>query len=159
MPHASYGPAGVSPPNALANLPSGVIPPGGSPVPVERSLYTIDQIVGESAEYCRQKGLDNNPVEILRFYQTQIIEGRMLEVDDPTHDCSDGETNQIFVNRDTGMEEIKLLTNKRLTLEVQFYGEVGFNNKTQGIVEYYCILLSSEFLLATCLHIDLYFEP
>ncbi|KAL9977064.1 hypothetical protein ACROYT_G014428 [Oculina patagonica] len=51
----------------------------------------------------------------------------MLEVNDPTRDCSEGETNQIFVNRDkvldTGMDEIKLLTNKRLTLEVQFYGE------------------------------------
>ena len=129
---------GVSPPNALVNLPSDVIRPGGSP-PVERSQYTIDQIVRESAEYCRQKGLDNNPVEILRFYQTQIIEGRMLEVDDPSRDCSNGETNQIFVNRDsvldTGMDEIKILTNKCLTLEVQFYGEVGFNIQTQGIIE------------------------
>ena len=130
---------GVSPLDALANLPSGIIPPGGSP-PVESSLYTIAQIVRESAEYCRQKGLDNNPVEILRFYQTKIIEGRMLEVDDPTHDCSEGETNQIFVNRDkvldTGMDEIKILTNKRLTLEVQFYGEVRSNNQTQGIIDY-----------------------
>lgn len=131
---------GVSLPDALANLPSDVILPGGSS-PLERSQYTIDQIVRESAEYCRQKGLANNPVEILRFYQTQVIEGRMLEVDDPTHDCSEGETNQIFVNRDkvldTGMDEIKILTNKRLTLEVQFYGEVGSNNQPQGIIDSY----------------------
>ena len=135
-----------SPPNALANVPSAVIHPGGS-APVERSQYTIDQIVGESAEYCRRKGLDNNPVEILQWYQTQIIESRMLEVDDPTHDCSVGETNQIFVDRDnvldTGMGEIKILTNPRLTLEVQFYGEVGFNNQTQGIIK---LLLHNTFI-------------
>ena len=89
---------GVSPPNAL-----GVIPPSGSP-PMERSQYTIDQIVRDKAEYCRQKGLDNNPVEILQFYQTQIIESRMLEVNDPTHDCSEGETNQIFVNHDKALD-------------------------------------------------------
>jgi len=79
-------PTGVSSPDALINLPSDVIPPGGNP-PVERSQCTIYQIVRESAEYCRQKGFDNNPVEILRFYQTQVIEGRILEVNDLTHDC------------------------------------------------------------------------
>ena len=61
-------------------------------------------------------------------------------MDDPTHDCSDGETNQIFVNRDKvldrGMDKIKILTNKHVTLEVQFYGEVGFINQIQGIIEF-----------------------
>ena len=51
---------------------------------MERSHDTIVQIVRESAEHCRQKGLDNNPVEILRFYHTQIVQGRMLKVNDPT---------------------------------------------------------------------------
>ena len=59
----------------------------------------------------------------------------MLEVNDPTHDCSEGET---------GMDEIKILTNKRLTLEVQFYGEVSSNNQPEGI-SCYCIILSFEF--------------
>ena len=83
---------------------------------MERSHDTIVQIVRELAEHCRQKGLDNNPVEILRFYHTQIVQGRMLKVNDPTRDCSEGETNQTFVNHDnvlvTAMDEIKLLTNK-----------------------------------------------
>lgn len=119
--------SGGIPPAALVHSSSSGSLPDVS-LSVERSHDTIVQIVRESAEHCRQKGLDNNPVEILRFYQTQIIQGRMLEVNDPTRDCSEGETNQIFVNRDnvldTGMDEIKILTNKRLTLEVQFYGEV-----------------------------------
>ena len=55
---------------------------------------------------------------------------------------------RFFVNRDkvldTGMEEIKLLTNKRLTLEVQFYGEVGFNNKSY--TGYHGILLHTTFI-------------
>jgi len=121
--------SGGTPSAALVHSSSSGSLPGVS-LSVEGSHDTIVQIVRESAEHCRQKGLDQNPVEILRCYQTQIIQGRMLEVNDPTCDCSEGETNQIFVNRDkvldTGMDEIKLLTNKRLTLEVQFYGEVRF---------------------------------
>ena len=92
-----------------------------------KSHTAIDEIVKEASEYCRRKGLDNNPVEILRYYQTQIVQGRRLEVEDITV-TDDGETNQIFVDRNnilaTGMDEIKLIANKRLTLEVQFYGEV-----------------------------------
>lgn len=44
---------------------------------------SIDDIVREYSLYCKMKGLDNNPVKVLRYLQSVIIEGRALDVEDP----------------------------------------------------------------------------
>ena len=66
---------------------------------------------------------------VLRYYQSQLVEGRPLEIADPSLGTQ-GMTNQIFVDRlnllETGLDEIKDLDNKRVTLEVQFYNEVKY---------------------------------
>ena len=60
--------------------------------------------------------------------QRKLMKGCHLEIIDPTG-CIDGITNVIMMNRDsclsTGLEEILEVENKFITLEVQFYGEVG----------------------------------
>ena len=71
----------------------------------------------------------NNPVEILRYMQSQLIRGRDLDVKDIGR-CDGGATNYILVDRqqllETAFDEIAALKNKFLTLEVQFYSEVCF---------------------------------
>ena len=69
----------------------------------------------------------NNPVEVLRCLQKEVVVGRPLEIE--SHgDCVDGETSLIMVDRSnllgTAFDDIKELTNLRLTLEVEFNGEV-----------------------------------
>lgn len=90
---------------------------------------TISSIVKEGTLYCKSKGLDNNPVEVLRYFQSKIVEGRSLEIVDPAS-SSEGDTNLVYVDRNdilmSGMDEVKAIQNYRLTLEVQFYGEVIF---------------------------------
>ena len=70
-------------------------------------------------------------MEVLRYLQSVIIEGRALDVEDPDS-ASEGETNQIYVDRNnilvSGMDKIKTIQNYRVTLEVQFYGEVRLTN-------------------------------
>ena len=65
--------------------------------------------------------ISNNPVEILRCMQSQLV------VD--VSRCQDGATSYILVDRQqllqTAFDEISVLPNKFLTLEVQFYDEVG----------------------------------
>ncbi|XP_063400103.1 uncharacterized protein LOC134684725 [Mytilus trossulus] len=68
----------------------------------------------------------NDPVDILRYLQKNIVTGRELEIssiETPT----DGDTNFISVNRqeliETAFDEVGALTDLRPTLEVQFYGE------------------------------------
>lgn len=69
-----------------------------------------------------------NPVEMLRYLQKQLIHGRPLGITDES-DIIDGETNHIFVNRNDvltdGLEEIRDLYDPMLTLNVQFHGEVA----------------------------------
>ena len=92
---------------------------------------SIDDLVRECSVYCKMKGLDTNPVEVLRYLQSVIIEGRALDVEDPDS-ASEGETNQIYADRNnilvSGMDKIKTIQNYRVTLEVQFYGEVRLTN-------------------------------
>ena len=93
-------------------------------------MAVIENIVMQAVLHCKANGLDNNPVEVLRYYQTQLFQGRPLEIEDPTS-ANDGLTNSIFVDRlhllEAGFDEIKAFENKRITLEVQFYGEVMCN--------------------------------
>ena len=81
----------------------------------------------EARHHCKDTGLDNNPVEVLRYFQSQLVQGRPLEIEDETLP-TEGLTNQIFVDRsnllETGFDEIEALDNKQITLEVQFYNEV-----------------------------------
>ena len=77
----------------------------------------------------------NNPVEILKYMQTKLVEGRPLEVEDVT-ECISGATNFVMVDRshliNTGLEEIQHICNEFVTLQVQFYNEVMimvFNSK------------------------------
>ena len=97
-----------------------------------------DIIIGKEIvdiiEHCKTKDL-NNPVEILKYMQTRLVQGRPLEIEDVTQ-CISGATNFIMVDRsdliNTGLEEIQHISNKFVTLEVQFYNEVMimvFNSK------------------------------
>ena len=77
----------------------------------------------------------NNPVEILKYMQTKLVEGRPLEVEDVT-ECISGATNFVIVDRshliNTGLEEIRHISNEFVALQVQFYNEVMimvFNSK------------------------------
>ena len=86
----------------------------------------IDKEIVDITEHCKTKDL-NNPVESLKYMQTRLIQGRHLEIDDVAQ-CISGATNFIMVDRshliNTGLEEIQHISNKFLTLEVQFYNEV-----------------------------------
>ena len=84
--------------------------------------------ISEAIQYCKDSNYDQNPVLILKAMQRKLMKGRPLKIIDPTV-CIDGVTNIIMVNRDsclsTGLEEILEVENRFITLEVQFYGEVG----------------------------------
>ena len=89
----------------------------------EANIYDeINNII----QYCKEQDF-NNPVEILKYLQENLVQGRPLEIADASQ-CIDGETNFIMVDRsnllNTATEEIQHLQNKYLTLEVQFYNEV-----------------------------------
>ena len=67
--------------------------------------------------------------------QTRLVQGRPLETEDVTQ-CISGATNFIMVDRsdlmNTGLEEIQHISNKFVTLEVQFYNKVmimAFNSE------------------------------
>jgi hypothetical protein len=70
-----------------------------------------------------------DPVEILRKLQLEMVKGRPLDIEDITQ-ANEGETNFIMVDRNkllkTAFDEIRVIpsSNLRLTLEVQFYNEV-----------------------------------
>ena len=89
----------------------------------EANIYDeINNII----QYCKEQDF-NNPVEILKYLQENLVQGRPLEIADASQ-CIDGETNFIMVDRsnllNTATEEIQHLQNKFSTLEVQFYNEV-----------------------------------
>lgn len=86
----------------------------------------ICKLVEQTVLYCNDHGI-TDPSEILRYYQKVMVTGRPLcitELNQPI----EGETNFILVDRlnllQTAFDEIKSLKDLRLTLEVQFYGEV-----------------------------------
>ena len=90
-----------------------------------RDINIYDEI-NNIIQYCKEQDF-NNPVEILKYLQEKLVQGRLLEIADASQ-CLNGETNFIMVDRsnllNTATEEIQHLKNKFLTLEVQFYNEV-----------------------------------
>ncbi|KAL9960243.1 hypothetical protein ACROYT_G033677 [Oculina patagonica] len=66
------------------------------------------------------------PTEMLRYLQKKIVTGRPLDVTESS-EILEGETNYITVDRQnilkTTFEELKHVTDPRVTFEVQFYGE------------------------------------
>ena len=82
----------------------------------ETQVLTLDGIVDRVVEYCSQNNI-NNPVEILRCLQKEIVTGQAHEVTDVTQ-CSSGETNFILVDRnkslETAFDELKSHNNYRV---------------------------------------------
>ncbi len=89
---------------------------------------TIDDVVAKVVDTCKTHAIDN-PVEILRCLQQQVVTGRALELES-LEECPEGATNYILINRQdvltTAFDELSTITDFRPTLEVQFYGEVRY---------------------------------
>lgn len=102
----------------------------------------IDVVIPKIVEHCQHSQISNNPVEILRYMQTQLVHGRALDVTNVA-ECETGATSYILVDRkeilETSFDEMEAIANKFLTLEVQFYGEVRNN------IDLAIILLSMNF--------------
>ncbi|XP_077862995.1 uncharacterized protein LOC144345437 [Saccoglossus kowalevskii] len=87
----------------------------------------VDEIVKETVTYCEEKNI-SNPVEILRYFQSKVMIGRPLEVEN-INEYSEGDTSYIIVDRfnllETALDEVSILSSRdlRKTLEVDFYGE------------------------------------
>lgn len=101
-----------------------------SPVTLLPDISTVNSLnIYSIIAQCRAF---ENPIEILKKLQQEIVCGRALEVADESA-ALEGDTNYIFVDRDkileTGMEEIKGIENIRMTLEVKFYNEVGIEDQ------------------------------
>ena len=94
----------------------------------KRSAINIDDIVEQVAIKCAGSG---NPVQILQCLQDSVVVGRTLDIVNVS-ECLEGDVNFILVNRynllETAFDEIQQIENPRLTLQVQFYGEVSFLN-------------------------------
>ena len=86
----------------------------------------VDNIVAELVQYCSANDI-SNPVEILSCYQSMFVQGRALEIKEPSV-CEEGDTNVIFIDSgnvlDTGFDEVDQIQNLRTTLEIEFYGEI-----------------------------------
>ena len=97
-----------------------------APIIIHPPETTVDDIVAELIHYCSANDI-SNPVEILSCYQSMFVQGRALEIKDPSV-CEEGDTNVIFIERgsvlDTGFDEVDQIQNLRTTLEIEFYGEV-----------------------------------
>ena len=89
---------------------------------------SISEIVESVSEYCLGNTI-LDPVDILRYYQSRILMGRKLDIEDVS-ELTEGDTNYIVVDRESVLEnaitEISGLENLRMCLEVQFAGEVCF---------------------------------
>ncbi|CAC5407180.1 unnamed protein product [Mytilus coruscus] len=89
----------------------------------------IQDIIKNCIEYCREKNIQD-PVEIVKKMQLEIVTGRPLEISNISEELT-GQTTFISVNREniieTGFEEIESLgvSELRNTLEVSFYGEMA----------------------------------
>ncbi|KAM7433818.1 Fibronectin type 3 and ankyrin repeat domains protein 1 [Porites harrisoni] len=97
-------------------------------ITMEKFDVDIALIMPKIKEHIYSTDILNNPVEILRYVQSQLVRGRTLDVLDESR-CEVGITNYILVDRlhllETAFDEISDLENLFLTLEVQFYGEVA----------------------------------
>ena len=95
------------------------------PIMAAQSENNLEVVVDMIYKYCSHNTIVN-PVEILRLAQKCVIRGRELEVTRLDSE-NEGETNMIVINRydvlNTAKEELEDLSDPRLTLEVNFYGE------------------------------------
>ena len=91
-----------------------------------RSTSNLEDIVRQIAIKCADSG---NPVQMLQCLQDSVIVERALEINEFVSESLKGDFNFILVNRnnllETTFDEIQLIKNPRLTLQVQFYGEVS----------------------------------
>lgn len=85
-----------------------------------------DSVITDCIQFCKINNI-TDPVDILKYIQKKILQGRKLEVEDDS-EALEGETNFIIVDRNdvlrTGLQEMAAINNPRLTLEVEFYDEV-----------------------------------
>ncbi|PFX24171.1 hypothetical protein AWC38_SpisGene11235 [Stylophora pistillata] len=92
----------------------------------DKEFTEMDIITQEIINYC--VNVVQNPVEILKYAQRKILNGRPLETADVSIEI-EGETNFILVDRENllelGFEEISTISNFRLPLEVNFIGEAA----------------------------------
>lgn len=97
----------------------------------------VDDLAAKIVSYCLSHNIED-PVEILRYFQKTMVQGRALGIQDVSL-VEEGETNLIMVDRynilETSFEEIKSLENLQKTLEVQFYGEVSYS-----LLRFHCFL-------------------
>lgn len=87
----------------------------------------LDKVIILIADYCKRKDI-TNPVEILRIIQKCRVQGRKLEIEDPTME-NVGPTNFLAIDRynifKTTKDEMGLIGENdiRKTLEISFYDE------------------------------------
>ena len=90
---------------------------------------SIAQIVESTPKFCLEKRM-SDPVDILRYYQSKILMGKKLDIEDIS-EGTEGDSNFVVIDREnvlieTAIEEISGFDNLRICLEVQFAGEVCF---------------------------------
>ena len=90
-----------------------------------RSTSSLEDIVEQIVIKCADSG---NPVQMLQCLQDSVIVKRALEIFNVSESLK-GDFNFILFNRynllETAFDEIQLIENPRLTLQIQFYSEVG----------------------------------
>ncbi|CAH3139854.1 unnamed protein product [Porites lobata] len=90
-----------------------------------RSISNLEDILEQVAIKCADSG---NPVQMLQCLQDSVVVGRALEIVNVSESL-EGDVNYILVNRynllETAFDEIQLIENPRLTLQVQFCGEIA----------------------------------
>ena len=93
--------------------------------PLTMAEMSVDEVVNKTVHIARHNV--NDPVDILRCFQQNIVTGRDLEVE-KAHEPTEGETNYIMLDRSnllqSSFDELSCLQDYRKTLEVQLYDEV-----------------------------------
>ena len=89
------------------------------------AIPACDSNTSKLIDEVNAKGM-TDPVEILKFLQKEIVQGRALDVADES-EIHEGETNYICVDRNdilqTTFTELASIKNFKLTFEVDFMGE------------------------------------
>lgn len=88
----------------------------------------LEEILKYAIRYCNENNMEN-PVDVFkRYIKCILVQGRPLDIE-AIDSTIEGETNYVVIDRhnilESSFEEIRALTNLRLTLEVQFYEEVS----------------------------------
>lgn len=151
IPASSNGTSGIIPGTSgssgmvpgIPNSTSGIVPGNLADNPGISSIYatTVEQEEEKKAEsphdfFCQvvnEFPVDiMEPTEMLRYLQKKIVSGRPLEVTNSSS-ILEGETNFITVDRhnilETTFEDLKHVSDPRVTFEVQFYGEQAVDSR------------------------------